>query len=141
MAIALLATGFAQPARAAVLCVAPSGSVPPGQAKKLGCSPTIYTQIGAAVGAASADDTLMVLKGVYNEMVTIPSSLTGLSLISVSGSAKTIIDGTGLQNGIFDQASGVTINGFTIRNAEHEGILVQGPAASCSGSCTATAAE
>ena len=124
---------FATGAQAAVLCVSASGSVPSGLAKKLGCTSAPVKTIGDAIGAAVSGDTVAVLSGSYNEMVTIPSALNGLTLTG-QNAKNTIIDATGQANGILDQASNVTINGFTIENAEHEGILVQGPAASCDGS-------
>ncbi len=87
------------------------------------------------MAAASPSDTVFVFKGTYTEMVTVGSALGGLSLVG-QDSSKTIIDAAGLANGILDQASFVTISGFTIRNALHEGILVQGAAAACGdGSC------
>jgi hypothetical protein len=126
------AIAFAATAQAAVLCVSASGSVPAGLAKKLGCTGAASKTIGDAIGVASAGDTVSVLNGSYSEMVTIPSSLSGLTLTG-QNAKNTIIDATGQANGIFDQASNVTISGFTIENAEHEGILVQGPAATCNG--------
>jgi len=138
------AIAFAATAQAATLCVSASGSVPPGLAKKLGCTGTPSKTIGDAIGVASAGDTVSVLNGSYSEMVTIPSSLSGLTLTGQS-TKNTIIDATGQANGIFDQASNVTISGFTIENAEHEGILVQGQAATCNGdtppACLPAAAE
>lgn len=148
-AAVVLAIGFAATARAVsipppifpkVLCVKASGTIPKGLAARLKCAAT-YPTIGAAVGAAAAHDMVFVLTGTYSEMVTISSSLTGLTLMG-QNSRNTIIDATGQQNGVFDQANGVTIDGFTIENAEHEGILAEGPAASCaSGSCTPSAPE
>lgn len=138
--IAMLAIATAIPAHAAnTLCVSPGGSFPPGLAKKLGCSAT-YQSIGLAVTAASANDTILVMKGTYSEGVTIPASLTGLTLIG-QNPRNTIIDATNQANGILDQAGGVTISGFTIENAEHEGILVQGPPANCAGECIPAASE
>jgi pectin methylesterase-like acyl-CoA thioesterase len=64
--------------------------VPPGQAKKAGCSATISKTIGGAIAAAAADDTVFVFDGSYNEMVTIDSTLTGLSLLG-RDPKKTII--------------------------------------------------
>jgi parallel beta-helix repeat protein len=147
IAAVVLVIGYAATARAVyipssnVLCVKASGSIPAGMAKKLKCGPTTYTTISAAVNAATAGDSIFVLAGKYSEMVTISSELTGLSLIG-QNPKNTIIDATGQQNGIFDQANGVTIDSFTIENAEHEGILVEGPAASCGvGSCAPSALE
>ena len=99
---------------AAGSCVNPSGYG--------GC----YTTIGAAVAAASPYDTITVAPGIYHEDVVIPMSL---SLIG-AGAPNTIIDATGLANGIhvdgFENPglSHVTVRGFTVRNANFQGILV-----------------
>jgi pectin methylesterase-like acyl-CoA thioesterase len=95
-------------------CVNPSGNG--------GC----YTTIGAAVAAASAHDTITVAPGTYHEDVVIS---TPLSLIG-AGASNTIIDSTGLPNGIhvdgFEHAglNHVTVTGFTVKNADFQGILV-----------------
>jgi parallel beta-helix repeat protein len=103
---------------AATLCVNPTGAT--------GCQATI----GAAVSAASSGDTIQVAGGTYKEVVTISKPL---SLIG-AGSATTIIDATGLANGINidgsaaapnSGVSGVVVSGFTVENANLQGILVQ----------------
>jgi parallel beta-helix repeat protein len=116
LALALIAvTAFAgHDIFAANLCVNPGGTS--------GC----YKTIGAAVAAASANDTIRVSPGKYSEDVTIgkPLSLLG------TNSATTIIDALGLGNGIYVDGidnkglRNVVISGFTIRNANYEGILV-----------------
>lgn len=111
---AVLLAGSSQIAAAKTLCVNKSGSN--------GC----YTTIGAAVAAASAWDVINVSPGTYTEDVIIgmPLSLIG------SGAGNTIIDATGLANGVFvdgfDNAglAHVTVAGFTVMNAQWEGILV-----------------
>jgi len=114
MGCALLIAGSSQSAAAKSLCVNHSGSN--------GC----YTSITAAVAAASAWDVINVWPGTYKEDVVIgmPLSLIG------SGAKSTIIDATGQPNGIFidgfDHAglAHVTISGFTVKNAQWEGVLV-----------------
>lgn len=99
---------------AATLCVNPAATS--------GCSKTI----GAAVAAANAGDVINVAPGTYAESVTIGKSLT----LSGAGASSTIIDATGLPNGIYvdgidnSNLAGVWISGFTVRNANFEGILV-----------------
>jgi parallel beta-helix repeat protein len=99
---------------AATLCVNPSGTG--------GC----YSTINAAVAAASPGDTITVAGGTYKEDVVIGKAL---SLIG-NGRAITFIYATGLSNGIYidglDNAglSGVEVTGFTVENANFEGILV-----------------
>ncbi len=103
---------------AATSCVNPTGAS--------GCLATI----GAAVSAASSGDVIQVAAGTYKEGVTINKTL---SLIG-AGSASTIIDATGLANGInvdgsasapMSGVSGVVVSGFTVQNANFQGILVQ----------------
>jgi parallel beta-helix repeat protein len=111
---AVLIAGSYQKASAATLCVNPAGSH--------GC----YSTIGAAVAHASAMDVINVGPGTYKEDVVIgmPLSLIG------AGAGASVIDATGLANGIFvdgfDNAglSHVTIAGFTVKNANWEGVLV-----------------
>jgi parallel beta-helix repeat protein len=84
------------------------------------------TTIGAAVAAASPNDTINVAAGTYKESVTIgmPLSLIG------ADATKVFINATGLGVGIYvdgiDNASlsNVLISGFTVENANFEGILV-----------------
>ena len=108
----LLALGAS--AQAATLCV--------DQHNKTGCLSTI----SAAVAAAQPGDTINVDSGTYKEDVVIAQSL---SLVG-EGRDNTIIDATGLANGIyvdgFDNLglSDVIVTGFTVMNANFEGILV-----------------
>jgi parallel beta-helix repeat protein len=105
---------WAQVASAATLCVNPTG--------KSGC----FATITAAVTAATVNDTIQVAKGTYDEDIVVGK---GLSLIG-ENPKNTIIDATGLANGIFVDGvdnpglSGVTVSGFTVRNANFEGILI-----------------
>ncbi len=105
-------------AMAATLCVNPRA--------RSGCMATI----GAAVAAASPGDTIQVARGVYTEDVRITKSL---SLVG-QDHQQPVIDATGLPNGILVDGSSaapnvgvanVLISGFTIQNANFEGILVQ----------------
>jgi parallel beta-helix repeat protein len=99
-------------AEAATLCV--------------GSQPGCYSTISAAVAAANAGDTIDVAQGVYHEEVVIakPLSLVG------KNRANTIIDASGLANAIYIDGldhpglSNVTVTGFTIRNANYEGVLI-----------------
>jgi nitrous oxidase accessory protein NosD len=114
---AVLLLGLGSTAFAATLCVSPGG--------KHSCYPTI----SAAVTAASPGDVIAVYPGTYREQVNIAKPL---SLISKKQSAA-IIDATGKANGIFIDGMGaapnagvtdVVVSGFTIRNADFEGILI-----------------
>jgi nitrous oxidase accessory protein NosD len=113
---ALLIGCGALAANAATLCVNPGGTS--------GCMSTIT----AAVNAASPGDTILVAPGTYAEDVVIRQAI---SLIGSSGA--TTIDATGLANGIFIDGmasapgtgvSNVVVSGFTVQNANFEGILV-----------------
>jgi len=110
----VLIAGSFQNAVATTLCVNPAGSH--------GC----YSKIAAAVSHAAAFDVINVGPGTYKEDVVIgmPLSLIG------AGAGDSIIDATGLPNGIFvdgfDNAGldHVNIAGFTVKNANWEGVLV-----------------
>ncbi len=85
-----------------------------------------YATIGAAIMASSANDTIQVAKGTYAEDVII-----GKSLFIIGANQKnTIIDATGKSNGFYVDGiddpglSNVVISGFTVKNANFEGILV-----------------
>ena len=116
-AVAAIAAGICQTATAATLCVNAGGSS--------GC----YTTIGAAVAAAAAGDTIQVANGTYREDVVITKSLSLLG----ANENNTTIDAAGKSNGIFINGmssapnagvSGVAISGFTVENANFEGILI-----------------
>ena len=85
--------------------------------------PLDYSTIQAAVNASSPGDTILVGAGTYNETVTVGKNL---SLIG-AGSSNSIIDGRGLGPGVnITGAGGVTVSGFTIRNADivSSGVIV-----------------
>jgi Right handed beta helix region len=113
LCVAFTAT-ICPPVVAATLCVNPGGSK--------GC----YATIGAAVSAAAAGDTINVASGTYKEDVIIGKSL---SLVGANQN-NTTIDATALSNGIYVDGldnpglSGVVVTGFTVENANFEGILV-----------------
>jgi hypothetical protein len=120
-AVAALFAGICQSAAAATLCVNASG--------KSRC----YSMIGAAVMKARADyildgtiDTINVAPGIYMEDVIIQ---TPLSLVG-AGRGQSIINAVSLSNGIYIDGidnpglSKVVVTGFTVENANFEGILV-----------------
>jgi parallel beta-helix repeat protein len=102
---------------AATRCVNPDG--------KHGCSSTI----GAAVSSASPGDVIQVGPGVYNEEVTITKSLSLMSTVPRGA----VIDASNQANGIWVNGmsaapnpgvANIVISGFTVRNANFEGILL-----------------
>jgi hypothetical protein len=109
-----LIAGLTKSAGATTWCVNPGGSK--------GC----FATIGSAVSAAAANDTINVAPGTYKEDVIIGKPL---SLVAAN-SQKTIINATGLSNGIYIDGidnsglSNVVVSGFTVENANFEGILV-----------------
>ena len=111
---AAVAGGMWQPAVAATLCVNPAGSS--------GC----FSTIGAAVAAASIHDHINVAAGTYKEDVIIGKALS----LSGMNPSNTVIDATGLSNGIYIDGidnpglHNVVVTGFTIENANFEGILL-----------------
>jgi len=114
MTLVVVLAVSSMPAAAKTLCVNPGGTQ--------GC----FNTIGKAVAAAAANDTIKVGPGTYTEDVVIGMSL---SVIGAGAEASTI-DATGLSNGVFVDGvdnpglHGVTVAGFTIKNALNEGVLV-----------------
>jgi parallel beta-helix repeat protein len=105
---------FALPAFGGTLCVNPGGTG--------GCKNSIQD----AVNAAQPGDTINVARGTYAEDVVIGQPLALLG----AGAGKTIIEAHGLSNGIDVDGynnpglSGVIVRGFTVQNANFQGILV-----------------
>jgi len=81
------------------------------------CHRANYSTITSAVAAAAAGDTVVVCRGTYAEDVVVAKSLR------LVGRHATI-DATGMENGIQVVTSWVSVRGFTIRNANGEGLLV-----------------
>jgi parallel beta-helix repeat protein len=111
---AALVAGVSSLSAAKTLCVNPGGTS--------GC----YSTISAAVAAASPHDTIKVAQGTYSEDVIVGKSLS----IIGDNRNNTIVDASGLPNGFYidgidnHNLREVVINGFTVRNANYEGILV-----------------
>jgi len=99
---------------AKTLCVNPGGTS--------GC----FAKINDAVAAAAVNDTIQVAAGTYKEDVVIGKSL---SLVG-AGAARTVINAKGLANGVYVDGldhpglTNVVVAGFTVSNANFEGILV-----------------
>ena len=101
-------------AEAATLCVNHAGSG------------SCFSSIGAAVAAASPNDTIRVADGIYKEDVIIDKSLTLMG----TKQKRTIIDASRLSNGIYVDGidnpglSNVVVSNLEVENANFEGILV-----------------
>lgn len=106
--------GFTLNLAAATHCVNPGGSD--------GC----FSKIQTALSHSVAYDVINVAAGTYKEdvVIGIPISILG------AGDSHSVIDATGLANGfVVDGYShpglhAVTISGFTVENAQFEGVLV-----------------
>lgn len=101
-------------ASAATKCVNPGGTG--------GC----YSSINAAVAAAAPNDTVKVEKGTYHEDVVISKPLSLLG----EGASLSVINAIGKSNGIDIDGhhnpglSHVIVMGFTVANANFQGILI-----------------
>jgi len=101
-------------ASANTLCVNTSGSG--------GC----YKKIQDAVTAAAAGDTVRVAPGTYSEDVVISKSL----YLTGNNPQNTIVNAKGLNNGVYVDGldnsglTNVSVSGFTLENANFEGLLV-----------------
>ena len=91
---------------------------PPGSSHGSGrrCRHAEFTTISTAVAAAPSDGTVVVCPGTYKEDVFVNKSLNLLG-------RDATIDATGLENGVWVVASNVRVDGFTIENANGEGVL------------------
>ena len=115
--VLILATSFTTTvARAANLVVSPTGSDGSPCTAAAPCA-----TIGYTLSIAPPRSRITVLSGTYDEMVTVTSP------VSLIGRNATI-DAAGLDNGILVEgagAAGTRIQGFTVKNATFEGILVR----------------
>ncbi len=109
-----IAIVFAPAVFAANQCVNPGGTA--------GCK----SSINAAIAAAGSNDTVTVAQGTYNENVIVNKPLALLG----DNASNTTINAIGLPNGINIDGlanpglSHVVVSGFTVANANFQGILV-----------------
>jgi nitrous oxidase accessory protein NosD len=80
------------------------------------CSSARFASIQTAVAAARSGGTVVVCRGIYKEDVLVSKSLRLLGYDAT-------IDATGLENAIHIVASHVSVEGFTLKNANGEGLL------------------
>jgi hypothetical protein len=86
--------------------------------------------LGYALTQAGPKDHIVIDAGTYPESGnanTVGPGLRGLSISSRGWKASTVIDATGNANGIRIEASGVSVTGLTVENANLEGILAEPP--------------
>ncbi len=97
------------------------------------CATATFTTISAAVASASAGDTVVACPGTYTEdvVIQIPLTLIGesatIDATGLSGVPTGAILGQAPYNGITIESSKVTVEGFTVKDAEGEGILAINP--------------
>ncbi|MFD0330633.1 pectinesterase family protein [Streptacidiphilus monticola] len=92
-----------------------------------------YRTVQAAVNAAAAGDTISIAKGTYHEVVDVPRSKTGLSLVGATGNAEDVVITYGNAGGTAKpgggtygtagsatatfSAAGMTVRNLTITNS------------------------
>lgn len=122
-----------------VLFVSPKAG---SHAKDLSCDNAAFRTIRAAVNAAPAGATVVVCAGNYHEQVVLAKPLTLLGKHAVINQAgvkpkfTVTLPGLGKQTiyaGVVIVSSRVTVSGFTVTNAQGEGILAAGLGATISG--------
>jgi len=122
-----------------VLYVSPKAGPHP---KDRSCRTAAFQTIQSAVNAAPAGGTVVVCAGTYHEQVVLskPLSLQGqyavISQAGVTPAFTVTLPGLGKQTifaGLVIVSSDVTISGFTVTNAQGEGILAAGLGATITG--------
>ena len=89
--------------------------------------------LGYALTQAGPNGKIVIAPGTYPESGNanvVKPGLKGLSIRSIGSAARTVIDATGNANGILIEASGVSVTGLTVKNANLEGILAEPPLSS-----------
>jgi hypothetical protein len=89
--------------------------------------------LGYALTQAQPDSTIIIFPGTYHESRNanvVTPGLEGLTIRSARGADRTVIDATGNANGLLIEASGVSVTGLTVKNANLEGILAEPPRSS-----------
>jgi hypothetical protein len=97
------------------------------------CQRSSCKTLGYALTQARQNNTIVIFPGTYRESRNanvVKPSLTGLTIRSGKSAARTVIDATGNANGLLIEASGVSVIGLTVTNANLEGILAEPPRSS-----------
>ena len=85
------------------------------------CPDADYSAIQPALDDSTPGDTVLVCRGTYTDDVSVDTP--GVTLQAANESV--VLDGDGrLGTGVHVQASGVTVDGLTVRDYESEGIMV-----------------
>ena len=133
----LCATAFAcMPAASASAAAATIYVSPTAVAGAAGtsCATAAYSTIDAAMANASPGDTVVACAGTYREdvvirvpFVTLVGESATIDAAGLPGTATGALVGQDLYNGITIEASRVTVEGFTVEDAQGEGILAVQP--------------
>lgn len=97
------------------------------------CQSSPCKTLGYALTQAGPNNKIVIYPGSYPESGNanvVKPGLMGLTIKSIGSAARTVIDATGNTNGILIQASGVSVTGLTVKNANREGILAEPPPSS-----------
>ena len=97
------------------------------------CRQSPCRTLGYALTQAGPGDTIVIRPGTYRESGNanvVPPRLKGLTIRSTGSAASTVINAKGNANGILIWASGVSVRGLTVKNANLEGILAEPPPSS-----------
>jgi hypothetical protein len=89
--------------------------------------------LGFALTQAHPNDTIIIFPGTYHESRNanvVTPRLKGLTIKSTKRADRTVIDASGNANGLLIEASGVSVIGLTVKNANLEGILAEPPQSS-----------
>jgi hypothetical protein len=97
------------------------------------CQRSPCRTLGYALTQARPNNTIIIHPGTYHESHNanvVTPRLKGLTIESSRSAASTVIDASRNANGILIEASGVSIIGLTVKNANLEGILAEPPMSS-----------
>jgi hypothetical protein len=97
------------------------------------CQRSSCKTLGYALTQAHRNSTIVVFPGTYRESGNanvVTPRLKGLTITSSKSASRTVIDASGNANGLLIEASGVSVTGFTVKNANLEGILAEPPQSS-----------
>jgi hypothetical protein len=94
------------------------------------CQSSPCKTLGYALTQAGPNDKIVIYPGTYRESGNANVVKPGLTGLRIIGLGRTVIDAKGNANGILIQASGVSVTGLTVKNANLEGILAEPPLSS-----------
>jgi hypothetical protein len=108
------------------------------------CRRSSCKTLGYALTQARKNSTIVIFPGTYHESNNanvVTPGLEGLTIKSSRSADRTVIDATGNANGLLIEASGVSVSGLTVKNANLEGILAEPPQSSWPKTATSASAN